>query len=175
MKAIDVLVSRFLVWPVPAEVHPDGTPGQPGRTGTNLLTAEQARMMLEHVLGSVEAPVTPDFCLKYPAVAAVMLNTLLNQVGAQSSPAAAPAEPPPTFGPEPAEPVSEVEQRMLDQIAVTTDLNAFPSIVTSIVTDLSTTPPTREIRDNDGKPLTRIHRAMLRRIWTLQGRTTIPA
>ena len=31
------LVNRFLTWPVPADVYPDGTPGQPGRTGTNLM------------------------------------------------------------------------------------------------------------------------------------------
>lgn len=47
---IDDLVNRFLTWPVPADVYPDGTPGQPGRTGTNLLTAEQAKQMLTHVL-----------------------------------------------------------------------------------------------------------------------------
>lgn len=47
----DVLVHRFLTWPVPADVYPDGTPGQPGRTGTNLLSAPQAKAMLQHVLG----------------------------------------------------------------------------------------------------------------------------
>ena len=45
------MVARFLTWPVPAEVYPDGTPGQPGRTGTNLLSAPQAAAMLRHVLG----------------------------------------------------------------------------------------------------------------------------
>lgn len=50
MTTIDELVNRFLTWPVPADVYPDGTPGQPGRTGTNLLTAAQARQMLTHVL-----------------------------------------------------------------------------------------------------------------------------
>ncbi|HEY0954019.1 MAG TPA: Gp49 family protein [Roseateles sp.] len=44
------MVGRFLAWPVPASVYPDGTPGQPGRTGTNLLSAVEARQMLEHVL-----------------------------------------------------------------------------------------------------------------------------
>lgn len=43
-------VSRFLTWPVPANVHPDGEPGKPGRTGTNLLSATDARAMLQHVL-----------------------------------------------------------------------------------------------------------------------------
>lgn len=52
---IDDLVNRFLTWPVPADVYPDGTPGQPGRTGTNLMTAQQAKDMLTHVLGDVLA------------------------------------------------------------------------------------------------------------------------
>ncbi|RQO63151.1 hypothetical protein DBR47_00835 [Paucibacter sp. KBW04] len=43
-------VSRFLTWPVPAHVHPDGASGQPGRTGTNLLDAPTAQAMLQHVL-----------------------------------------------------------------------------------------------------------------------------
>lgn len=50
MRITDEMVSRFLTWPVPAEVYPDGTPGQPGRTGTNLMNFPQARAMLEHVL-----------------------------------------------------------------------------------------------------------------------------
>lgn len=51
----DEMVNRFLTWPVPAHVHPDGTPGKPGRTGTNLLDAHTAREMLEHVF----APACP--------------------------------------------------------------------------------------------------------------------
>lgn len=47
----DEMVNRFLQWPVPAHIHPDGTPGQPGRTGTNLLDAVTAKAMLQHVLG----------------------------------------------------------------------------------------------------------------------------
>jgi hypothetical protein len=47
----DEQVGRFLQWPVPSHIHPDGTPGQPGRTGTNLLDAVSARAMLQHVLG----------------------------------------------------------------------------------------------------------------------------
>jgi hypothetical protein len=43
-------VSRFLTWPVPPHVYPDGAPGQPGRTGTNLLDAPTAQEMLTHVL-----------------------------------------------------------------------------------------------------------------------------
>lgn len=51
-------VNRFLQWPVPATVYPDGTPGQPGRTGTNLLTAVEASDMLGYVLdtGPASAP-----------------------------------------------------------------------------------------------------------------------
>jgi hypothetical protein len=56
MSNLDALVKRFLTWPVPAEVYPDGTPGQPGRTGTNLLTYAQAQAMLEHVLQDATAP-----------------------------------------------------------------------------------------------------------------------
>lgn len=50
MQVTDDLVNRFLTWPVPASVYPDGEPGKPGRTGTNLLTHSEARAMLEHVL-----------------------------------------------------------------------------------------------------------------------------
>jgi hypothetical protein len=46
----DAQVERFLQWPVPPHIHPDGTPGQIGRTGTNLLDAVTARDMLQHVL-----------------------------------------------------------------------------------------------------------------------------
>ena len=49
--SIDTLVDRFLQWPVPASVYPDGIPGKEGRTGTNLLSAIEAREMLRHVLG----------------------------------------------------------------------------------------------------------------------------
>ena len=51
----DEMVSRFLCWPVPASVYPDGTPGQPGRVGTNLLSAIEARDMLEYVHASTPA------------------------------------------------------------------------------------------------------------------------
>lgn len=50
----DAAVNRFLAWPVPADVYPDGKAGEPGRTGTNLLTAHQAKEMLKHVIGAVE-------------------------------------------------------------------------------------------------------------------------
>ena len=56
----DEMVNRFLRWPLPDSVCSDEcvtrtggewTPEYPQRTGTNLLTADEARKMLEHVLG----------------------------------------------------------------------------------------------------------------------------
>ena len=46
------MVDRFLSWPLPVDVRADDCACKPstGRTGTNLLTADQARQMLEHVL-----------------------------------------------------------------------------------------------------------------------------
>lgn len=52
----DDMVNRFLTWPVPPGVYPDGVPGKPGRIGTNLLSATEAREMLQHV---VAAPAVP--------------------------------------------------------------------------------------------------------------------
>ena len=53
---IDKMVDRFLSWPLPKDFMPDGgvlfkpIPNhQP--IGTNLLTAEQARKMIEHMQG----------------------------------------------------------------------------------------------------------------------------
>jgi hypothetical protein len=63
MKVTDEMVNRFLTWPLPKSVDSDVCVtkdyGQrsgiinvsPNRTGTNLLTADEARQMLEHVLG----------------------------------------------------------------------------------------------------------------------------
>lgn len=51
---IDALVNRFLTWPLPDDVCADScasVQGYPGRGGTNLLTAAQAKAMLQHVLG----------------------------------------------------------------------------------------------------------------------------
>ena len=62
MQVTDEMVSRFLAWQLPGDFAPDGgvTFTKPaGRNshlswpiGTNLLTADQARQMLEHVLGA---------------------------------------------------------------------------------------------------------------------------
>lgn len=53
---VDRMVDSFLSWPVPASVYPDGTPGQPGRCGTNLLSASEAKDMLVHVVPSKNVP-----------------------------------------------------------------------------------------------------------------------
>lgn len=50
------MVDRFLTWPLPFSVCADlcATHQSDGRTGTNLLTALEARAMLEHVLAVPE-------------------------------------------------------------------------------------------------------------------------
>ena len=62
MKTMDELVSRFLAWNLPENFAPDAgvyfkppshMAGWP--TGTNLLTADQAKQMLTHVLGDTLA------------------------------------------------------------------------------------------------------------------------
>ncbi|MBK1625538.1 hypothetical protein CKO32_18445, partial [Afifella marina DSM 2698] len=53
VHAMNKLVDRFLSWPLPGDVAVDPCAmalDYPGRTGTNLLTANQACAMLEHVL-----------------------------------------------------------------------------------------------------------------------------
>lgn len=57
MKITDDMVTRFLTWKLPTSVYPDGQPGDPNRTGTNLLSAAEARQMLEHVLEDEPEPV----------------------------------------------------------------------------------------------------------------------
>lgn len=53
-KLIKRLVDRFLVWELPKSVRPDPCVGDPNYphpcVGTNLLTADEARQMFEHVL-----------------------------------------------------------------------------------------------------------------------------
>lgn len=71
MQITDAMVERFLTWPLPESVcvdecarAPNVAPGvgvpSPRRTGTNLLNADEARAMLEHVLGFTL------FCLREP-------------------------------------------------------------------------------------------------------------
>lgn len=60
------LVDRFLGWPVPADCYPDGIPGKPGRIGTNLLTADQARQMFEYVLFSGPSVTMNDRAVEPP-------------------------------------------------------------------------------------------------------------
>jgi hypothetical protein len=48
---LSLMVDRFLSWKLPETVNPDcGKPIRPYDTGTNLLTAAEARQMLEHVV-----------------------------------------------------------------------------------------------------------------------------
>jgi hypothetical protein len=67
MKVTEEMVDRFLMWPLPRDFSPDCGIGFDGRKdagwhqsktwpiGTNLLTAKQARAMLENVLNPGEA------------------------------------------------------------------------------------------------------------------------
>lgn len=80
MQVTDEMVDRFLAWELPKDFHPDGgvkferkvgtADGERDRAdmgpgwwpvGTNLLTAEQAKQMLVHVLGCIE-PLTLTQC-----------------------------------------------------------------------------------------------------------------
>ena len=64
MNVTNEMVDRFMCWKLPVDFHPDaGVSFNPGHitpatpwwpTGTNLLTADQAKAMLEHVLGVVD-------------------------------------------------------------------------------------------------------------------------
>jgi hypothetical protein len=52
-EQIGKLVDKFLSWPLPESVCSDlcvTQHGMKGRIGTNLLTADEARQMLEHPL-----------------------------------------------------------------------------------------------------------------------------
>lgn len=80
MKPSKEMVDRFLTWPLPADVCPDGAPGQPGRTGTNLLTASQAEAMLEHVFGCIPQAMTREFCATWPGTAAGIINELARRI-----------------------------------------------------------------------------------------------
>lgn len=64
----NAMVDRFLSWKLPASVKADGCasdPTYPYRLGTHLLNADEARQMIEHVIGSQErepvAWVYPEF------------------------------------------------------------------------------------------------------------------
>ena len=55
---MDELVDRFLAWPLPWSVCADpcaSVQGDEHRTGTNLLTADEARQMIEHLLEIIPA------------------------------------------------------------------------------------------------------------------------
>ncbi len=59
---LDKMVDRFLAWPLPDSVCADmiATRQGPGRIGTNLLTATEARLMLDHVLAGDASPAPSD-------------------------------------------------------------------------------------------------------------------
>jgi hypothetical protein len=53
IEVTEEMVTRFLNWPLPKSVRPDPCvmdTEYPHRIGTNLLTADEARQMLEYVL-----------------------------------------------------------------------------------------------------------------------------
>lgn len=59
---INEMVSRFLSWPLPIDLCADPCaeqPGYPNRCGTNLMNAEQAKAMLEHVMAGAQAGQVP--------------------------------------------------------------------------------------------------------------------
>jgi hypothetical protein len=64
VRVTDAMVDRFLSWPLPADVRADMCATDPTyphqRHGTNLLTATQARQMLEHVLNVQAVPGPQD-------------------------------------------------------------------------------------------------------------------
>jgi hypothetical protein len=58
IKATDALVDRFLAWPLPDSVCSDlcaTKSGYPHRSGTNLLTAVEAKQMIEYLLAPLAA------------------------------------------------------------------------------------------------------------------------
>lgn len=73
-KKLDELVDRFLSWPLPDSVASDlcvtqrdygKAQGWPKRVGTNLLTADETRQMLEYVLAPPAAPDLLDSFLEH--------------------------------------------------------------------------------------------------------------
>jgi hypothetical protein len=100
-SALDMMVDRFLCWPLPRDFGPDCGISFDGRkddewnknktwpVGTNLFTAEQARAMLQHVL-SAPAPlgVFPPEVLRLlglavKAITAEQAGTVVNHYGTQ--------------------------------------------------------------------------------------------
>ena len=68
MKITDEMVDRFLAWPLPDSVCSDTcvtvkdygvAQGWPKRSGTSLLTANEARQMLDHVLSTAPSAIAP--------------------------------------------------------------------------------------------------------------------
>ncbi len=57
---LNKLVDRFLSWKLPVTVFSDGVPGDPQRTGTNLLSADEALQMFVHVLFNHDVQDVPE-------------------------------------------------------------------------------------------------------------------
>jgi hypothetical protein len=62
---VETLVERFLAWPLPQSVCSDACVTDHNyrhlRTGTNIMTAVEARQMIEHLLADdASLPITPD-------------------------------------------------------------------------------------------------------------------
>lgn len=92
---IDNLVSRFLTWKLPETVCADPCASMrdyPNRTGTNLLTAVEARQMIEHLLsGEIDyrawAAVDPDHVPEGTEESLAACATMLETYGPECFPA----------------------------------------------------------------------------------------
>ena len=72
-----IMVDRFLSWPLPESLCSDpcaSMPGYPHRTGTNLMTAEQAKAMLDYVLAAPRQPEEDAASILLPALRQYMHN-----------------------------------------------------------------------------------------------------
>lgn len=61
-KQMDLLVNAFLSWPLPETVASDTcvtVKGQSHRVGTNLLTANEAKQMFQHIFRTVGIDTNP--------------------------------------------------------------------------------------------------------------------
>jgi len=72
-----LMIDRFLSWPLPESLCSDpcaSMPGYPHRTGTNLMTAEQAKAMLDYVLAAPRQPEEDAASILLPALRQYMHN-----------------------------------------------------------------------------------------------------
>ena len=95
-KTLAEMVDHFLAWPLPESVCSDQCAtqrGYPGRTGTSLLTADEARQMLEHVT-QVSAPseIAPSGDGRVMYDYKGRMWRLVKDAAPQASPSVAPAD-----------------------------------------------------------------------------------